>query len=202
MAANAGSEGKKTDVTGSDAEGEENQPQTVAYDTYQKVLDQRKADRARARELEAELATVKAKQAEADEKALADQKKFEELYTKEKGERAKLQETVQSMTQRQVENAKREAIKAALGGVRKDDYAKFFDLSAVQLNEDGSVDPESVKVAANKFRESYPELVAGKQSAKIANEAGTSHSGGQPKPLHQMSEAELRARLAAVSAKK
>ena len=145
---------------------------------------------------------MKAKQAEADEKALADQKKFEELYTKEKGERAKLQETVQAMTQRQVENAKREAIKAALGGVRKDDYMKFFDLSAVQLNEDGSADPESVKVAANKFREAYPELVAAKQSTKMANEAGTSHSGGQPKPLSQMSEAELRARLAAVTAKK
>jgi hypothetical protein len=196
---NAGSRDIKGEVAGSDDVAE---PQTVSYETYQKAIDQRKADQKKARDLQATLDAMNAEKNAADEQRLADTKKFEELYNKEKTERAKLQETLQSMTARQVENAKRDAVKAALGGVKKDDYLKFLDLSVVQLNDDGTADAESVKAAANKFRESYPELVAGKSGAKMANEAGGSIQPPPGRKLTEMPEADLRARLAAITAGK
>lgn len=200
MTVNAGSKDEAKVVAGSDEE--EVQPQTVSYETYQKVLDQRKADRQKARDLQTALDAANAEKATAEETRLANDKKFEELYTKEKADRIKAQETLQHMTVKQVETTKREAIKTALGGVRKADYTKFFDLSLVVLSDDGEAEPESVKAAANKFRESYPELVAGKAPSKMAHEAGSAMTKPVPKPLHTLPPEQLRAQLAALNTKK
>lgn len=200
MTVNAGSKDGKEVNASSDDDNEE--PQTVSYDSHKKLLDQHKASRQKARDLQAALDAANADKVAAEEKRLADEKKFEDLYNKEKVERSKLQETVQNMTSRQVETGKRDAIKSALGGIRKDDYAKFFDLSIVQLNDDGSADAESVKAAANKFRENYPELVGGKPGAKMAQDAGGTPKVAPPKPLIERTPEELRQMLAAVSAKK
>ncbi len=156
------------------------------------MLDQRKADRDKARDLQTRLDAVQAEREEADRTRLAEQARFKELYETEKKKASDLDARIKEMTQGQIEARKREAIKAELGGVRKDDYLKFADLSAVQVNDDGSVDTESVRAAANKFREAYPELVTGKAGSKLPNEAGSGYTPPKLKPLSEMSPAELR----------
>ncbi len=199
----AGSNDTNTANAGSEAEGAEGTTEeTVSYKTYQEVLTQRKADQKKARDLQAQLDAATADKAATEEARLAEQKQFETLYQKEKVEREKLATQLAQMSARQVESAKVAAVKAALGGVRKDDYTKFFDLDAVQLNDDGTADAESVKQAANKFRQNYPELVATASKGRMANEAGRGIDPGPPKPLTELSNMELRQRLAAKTQKK
>jgi hypothetical protein len=172
----------------------------VSYETYKKVLDQRKADRDKARELQEQLDALKAEKESAEAARLSEQKRFEELYQKEKTKAEQLAGQIKDMTTQQVERAKTSALKDALG-VSKAEYLKFADLSLITLTEDGTPDPESVKAAANKFRESYPELIPAKSGSKIPGEAPK--DGGLPKPKDpmQMSQAELRAALQATLSK-
>jgi len=167
--------------------------ETVAYETYQKALDQRKADQARTRELQAQLDAFKSQQTEAEQTRLAEQSEFKKLYETEKAERTKLADNLKTVTTAQVESRKKEALKAELGGVRKDDYLKFADLGMIQVNDDGSVDMDSVKLTANRFRESFPELVASKQTSKLPHEAAGGFQPPPKKSLSEMSSMELRA---------
>ncbi len=184
------------DASGVDTTKSEEQAETVAFETHKRLLDQRKADQAKARDLQAKLDAAMADKEAAETTRLAEQAQWKDLYEKEKKKAEGLGSQLQHLTTSQIESRKREAVKEALGGVRKDDYLKFLDLNAVQLNDDGSVDAESVKAAANKFRESYPELVAVKPAGKIPNEAASGYKPGAPKSLEEMTFAEKKALLA------
>ncbi len=198
-----------TPNTGS-AKGSENagsddneEPQTVSLESHNKLLAQRKADRDRARDLQAQLDTFKAAQEEAERARLAEQNQFKTIAENEKKRADTLAAQVTEMTTSRINATKRAAVKEALGGVHKDDYLKFADLSQVQMNDDGSIDPESVKAVASKFRESYPELVASKGKGNLpGNEAASSYQGTKPRSLSELKPDELRARLAALSAPK
>lgn len=192
MKTNAGSE--KSEGAGS--AGENDDEEQVSYATYKKLLDQRKADRERARELQAKLDAAEAERGDAEKARLAEQQRFKELYEAEKKRAEELNGKLSSMTQAQIEARKREALKAELGGVRKDDYLKFADMSAIQVNEDGTVDTDAVKAAAAKFREAYPELVTAKSNSRpLPNEAAAGYQPPKPKTPAEMTQAELREHL-------
>lgn len=169
----------------------------VEYDTYKRVLDQRKADQAKARELQAELDRIKAEREEAEAAKLAEQKRFEELYASEKKKAEELASKIKHVETQTALEKKRSALKTALGGVRKDEYLSFADLDSIVILESGVPDPETVKAAANKFREAHPELVASKETARLPNESATGFQAPKGKPLHELSMAELGAMLAA-----
>jgi type II secretory pathway pseudopilin PulG len=196
MTVNGGTENGKS-ASGANDE----QDDKVSYETYKKVLDQRKADRDKARELQEQLDAVKAERESAEAARLAEQKRYEELYNAEKSKVEKLSGQIKEMTTQQVERAKKSALKEALG-VSKEEYLKFADLDAIQLLEDGTPDPETLKSAANKFRETYPELIPAKSGSKIPNDAAK--DGGLPKPKDpmQMSQEELRVALRETLSKK
>jgi hypothetical protein len=199
MTVKAGSQDGQVGASGADENGSDD---AVSYETYKKVLDQRKADRDRARELQARLDAAEAEKAEAEKARLAEQARFKELYESEKKRAETLHGQIQSMTSAQIDARKREALKSELGGVRKDDYLNFADLKSIQVNEDGSVDVESVKAVATKYRESYPELVATRQASKLPQDAAGGYKPPQPKSLAEMSPSELRAEYARTQLKK
>jgi hypothetical protein len=182
---------------GSDDKAKTEGEDLVAFDTYKKVLDQHKASQAKAREAAAQLEALKAEKDEADKARMAEQAKFKELWEAAEKKAQALDGQIKQMTASQIEAKKREALKSELGGVRKDDYLKFADLSSVHLGEDGSVDIESVKATANKFREAYPELVSPKSGVKpLPGEAAAGYQPPKPKSLAEMTSAELAAEYA------
>jgi hypothetical protein len=169
----------------------------VEYETYRRVLDQRKADQSRARELQAELDRIKAEREEAEAAKLAEQKRFEELYASERKKSEDLTARIKQAETQSALDRKRAAIKTALGGVRKDEYLSFADLDSIVILENGQLDPDTVKAAANKFREAHPELVASKETSRLPNDSATGFQPPKGKPLHEHSMAELGAMLAA-----
>lgn len=149
-------------------------PDTVAYETHKKLLDQRKADQAKLRQIQEERDALKAAQEQAENDRLVQQKQFETIAQKEKERADKLASDLQGMQKAQTESAKKAALKAALGGVKKDEYLQFANLEQIQI-VDGVVDADSVAVVAAAFRESHGDL--------IVKPAATPPPGGAPSPF-------------------
>lgn len=181
----------ENEVVSNDDEGEENQNGSVSLDSHKRLLAQRKADRARVRELEAERATMQAEREQAEADRLAEQNKYKELYEKEVKAKKDLESKLSDMTTSQITKEKKLALDKALGGIKKSEYLGFADLASVQMNDDGTVDMESVATAANKFRESYPELVPTKQTGRIDTGAPRDAAPKQPRKLSELSVKEM-----------
>ncbi len=174
----------------------------VAYSTYKQLLDQRKADQARATAIQAELDRLKSDAESAEAVRLTEQNRFKELYESEKAKREASEGQVKETNAKIAAQRKRDALKAELGGVRKDEYLSFADLASIQLQDDGSVDSDSVKQAANKFREAHPELITPKPGSKLPNDAAAGYTPPAGKPLDKMTPEELRALYVAHNTKK
>lgn len=142
---------------------------SVAYDTYSKVLSQRKADQAKLKDLQEAHNALLAEKQSAEEVAKAEQGKFQELFESEQKRSEELQANINQRIVQDVNRTKEQALRAELKGLRKDEYLKFADLSAVVIDDNGVVDPESVKEVASIFRESYADLIS--QSASLPNNA-------------------------------
>lgn len=175
------------------ASGETEQNEVVSPETHKRLLAQRKADQERARRAEEELTTLRAEKEAATAAQLAEQKRFEELYTSEKAKREAAEQRATELTQKQIDAAKQSALVRELGGVKKDEFLRFADVASIRVNEDGSVDPDSLREVATKFRQSYPELLNGKPAAGMGNVAAADPTPPKDKPLHEMTTQELRA---------
>ena len=141
-------------------------PQTkedsVKYETYKKVLDQRKSDQARLKSIDEELNALKAEKASAEEARLAEQGKFQEMYEAEQLKAKALQESIDANNAREARRSKEEALRRELGPLRKPEYLNFADVESISMDADGNIDPESVKQVALRFKDSYADLIGDK----------------------------------------
>lgn len=106
---------------------------------------------ARANELEAQLKAI-------EEEKMREQNQWEDLFKRKSEEYEALQNTVSEKEQRYVQTAKKNALKMELGEVR-DEYLVHANLNDIALNEDGSINTESLHNVANKFRENHASLL-------------------------------------------
>ncbi len=164
---------------------------SVSLESHKRLLAQRKADRARARDLEAQLAQVQADKEQAEADRLAEENKYKDLYEKSEKSKKELETKLSEMTTTHVTREKKAALDKALGGIKKSEYLGFADLNSIEMNDDGTVDMESVATVANKFRESYPELVPTKQTGKIPSDAARDVAPKQPRKLAELSVKEM-----------
>ena len=153
----AGSEVVTPIVAGSDTPDDSNQ--TVKYATFQKLLDQKKAQDTRLAEQAIKLAEFEAAEAAKKEQALRDEKKHDEIIanlkletTQLNGKLAKVQTDIQ-------ESIKRQALETMIGGFAHASYSSFAQLDKIALLEDGTVDQESLTLEAKRLKESHPNLL-------------------------------------------
>jgi len=172
-----------TDVASGDVNQEPVVPQKevvgdqVAYSSYKKVLDQRKADNARLKETQEQLNTLLAEKASEDEAKLAEQGKFKELLEAEQLKSQQATEQLQAFKEQGVIRSKEEALRKEIGQLKNPDYLKFADISNISMDADGKIDTESVKQVALNFKDSYPDLLQG-DSNNLPNSAPGKASGG------------------------
>lgn len=144
---------------------------TVAYATYQKVLDEAKAAKAKVAQFE------------------KSQKEFEEAKLKEAGDWKKIaeqkeqdlkiaQEKIAETDRRLLEGRKLNALLGALTGEVPKQYWSLMDLDDVAVNPDtGLPDEASVKVAAEKFEKQFPDVVKRPSKARLPNDAAKGGAG-------------------------
>jgi hypothetical protein len=155
--AQVGNEGQDNNIAGSESQNASSG--MVKYESYEKVLTQKKTADAKLKELEAELNERRARDKAEEDAKLLNEKRFEEYIARLKSENEQLQSRIAS-TQTEIANSlKRQALERELGGFARPEYAQFADLSAIQLGEDGSVDLTSLSKEVARFREHHPHLL-------------------------------------------
>jgi chaperonin cofactor prefoldin len=155
--AQVGNEGQDNNVASSEAQNAGSG--MVKYESYEKVLSQKKAVDSKLKELESALNEFRAKEKAEEEGKLMAEKRHEELIARLKADNEQLQSRIAS-TQTEIANSlKRQALERELGGFARPEYSQFADLSAIQLGDDGSVDLTSLSKEVARFREHHPHLL-------------------------------------------
>ena len=122
----------------------------VLTDLY-KQRDSNKSLQARISELESKI------QAQ-DSAELESQKKYQELFQKEKEKHTDTLNKFKQLENNFVTQQKQTYLASKLQ-VSKPEYLKFADLSKIEINSDGTIDTNSVDRVVNEFKNSHPELI-------------------------------------------
>jgi len=143
--------------------------QTVAYDTYAKVLSQRKADQAKLQEANARLAEIDSQNKVDAETALKEQNKWQEIAEAKEAELLTTRGQLDGVTSSIVRADKVHAFEELFGAQLKHrDFMSHIDTDAIALTESGEVDKESLEAEVNRFRASYGDsLTINKEIASL-----------------------------------
>lgn len=156
-----------------------------AYEDVTKDMHKYKSEMRQAKAIVAE---YEAKLKAIEEQKLVENERWQDLYNREKEERSALEQETRKSQERFEKAVKLSHLKSELGGKIKDAYLQFAKLNEIEIKEDGSIDPESVKRVANDFRRDHPELVPIESKARITNTASPNfRQAPSDKPLSEMS---------------
>lgn len=162
---NAGSEG--TESAGSAKI--EGKPDMVSHESFTKLLDQKKSGDAKVRELTEQLAVFQNAEKEKAEAQLRAEKKHDEIIEALKADNAKLAESLGGMKTEIANSLKLQSLEREIGGFAHPEYAKFANLDAIPLLEDGTVDTDALGKEAKRIREVHPHLLKPAQPNNLPN---------------------------------
>lgn len=123
-----------------------------------------------------------------EEQKLADEKRYEELYTNTKREKEELEARVAAEHESNVRSKKLFALNQELGGKVKDQYLSLANLDSIEVLDDGSLSSESIREAANMFRQEHSVLIPQADNANITSQApGDGSMAPREKSINEMS---------------
>lgn len=133
---------------------------SVAYETHQKLLAEKKRAAERAAALERELAEVKEREAQRENEELERQKNFEQL-AKNKDEQLKAaQAKLQAIENERVTARKLDAFLKTLGGDLPQHYWDLIPIDQIIVDPTtGQVDDMSVAKVVEGYRKTFPETI-------------------------------------------
>lgn len=159
----------------------------VPRENFRQILDEKKKVQQENQAMKARLDQLEAEQRAREEQTLIDQQNWKKLAEKHADEAKAAKELLEGQMRRQEEERKRSLFASELK-LKDDKYWKLVDL------EDVPNDPESIKLFAQDFRKSHPDIVV---QSSITPPPGTSPMSNtrapQPVPKN-ISEAEAAVR--------
>lgn len=162
----------------------------VSYDTYKKILAEKKAAQAKLDEYQKESERREAQK-------LEEQQKYKELYENAKTETQSLSEKVQAYETRWQDAIKLTAFHDALGDTKKIDskYSGFIDTSKILVDpESGKIDKVSVQKEVERVTNSYPEIVKSTITSHLPNQSPSSNGTLTPEQWRKLPLAEMKKR--------
>lgn len=157
---------------GSGGTGDEGSKQTVAYETHQKLLRERKKDQELLRELQA-------KEKAREEEKLKEQGNFQTLLKQREEELKKEREEKQRLVQEREDGLRLNALLKHMSGTVERQYWALFDLDKVAIDpSSGKVDEATAQAAAKAFEAQYGKVVEKKSNAKLPQEAAQGGASG------------------------
>ena len=133
----------------------------VAYETYQKVLAERKRDQERARDLQAKLDEIEFAKKQFEEETLKKKEDYKTLLDNKAREHDLAVSELNQMKEQRKQAMKLNAFLEGCGGNQiKKNYWKMIPVNDIIINpETGEVDPLSVKMAVDSYVRDYPETL-------------------------------------------
>jgi hypothetical protein len=129
----------------------------VAYGTFKKLLDEKKAMQSQFNEMKAEFDRIKAERESAEQQKMIEQNRFKELYEVEQSKAKKAMELLEGHKRDMQENEKKKAVLSKLG-LKREEFAKFVEMDRVTMVDD-RVDEASLDAYVSEFKTKFPELV-------------------------------------------
>lgn len=151
-----------TQATPNTPESVESQAENkVAYETYQKVLAERKRDQERVRELNAKLEEIEINNKRIEEEILKKKEDYKTLLDNKTKEHEQAAYELNQMKEQRKQALKLNAFLEGCGNNQiKKNYWKMIPVGDIIINpETGEVDPLSVKMAVDAYMRDYPETL-------------------------------------------
>lgn len=155
----------------------EDSSQTVAYETFSKLLGQKKAQDALVKEQADKLAKFELAENQKREDQLRAEQKHEQIIAELKAQNEQQAAHLAKVQTDIVSSIKLQAVERETGGFAHPEYSKFVQLESIPLLEDGSVDQAALAKEAARIREVHPHLL--KQAFEVLP-VGAPRSAFQP----------------------
>lgn len=173
-----------SDATQQPVVDEEKKEQYVSKKAYEEVTRDMHKNKQKAKELEAAYNELQAQLKAQEEAKLHEQERWKELYEKREAELEQERKNAQEQQHRYLRSVKMAALKQELGSNIRDEYLGFANLNDIVINEDGSIDRESLHSVANSFKKEHGQLIPVNDNVSITGQAPTSNS---PAPKDEFS---------------
>lgn len=206
----------KTDgqINPENADGNQSQDETkkdgfVKFETYDKVMSKLKKTESLLKETTDRVSQFEKEQRAKQENELFEKGEYEKLLKLEKEKNQELLKSFEETRQERdsafntlIKARKEQAVVEKLSGkLKKAAYFDYINTDEVIINpETGEIDQESAALVANKFAQSFPELIDTKAIQKLPNDAA--HYAFQPENFRSVPLKEMRAKAAAAAREK
>ena len=158
---------------------------------YQDVTKDMHKFKARAKEADERAKVLEAQMKAQEEAKMQEEQRWKELYEKREAELEQANLDKHRIVQQHTNSVKRAALKNEIGSNVRDEYLNFANLDSIVVNEDGSIDKESVRQAANYFRKEHGQLIPPSENTNITGQAATSQAPNNEVDISKMSSREL-----------
>lgn len=152
-------------------EVKEQENEFVSKKAYQEVSTDMHKYKSELQTTRAKLAEIEAIQEAKEKEALEEQGRWEELYKKSQEQFQTLQSEREQEKSKFVDYHKKNSVLQKIGGFKRDEYNKFIDVRSIQMNEDGSINEDTLISEVDRIKQEYPELIKAASSVKLPKEA-------------------------------
>lgn len=177
-------------VSDEQEQGSATEEQYVPRKAYEEVSRDMHKYKQTAREAEAARTEYEAKLKQLEEEKMKEQAQWKELAEKREQELELARKEANETKSRFSSAVKKSALKQELGGSIRDEYLSFANIDSIELNDDGSLNMESLRNVANKFREEHGSLIPPAKPDSTSKAAPTGQTVSQGKSIDELSGAE------------
>lgn len=176
---------------------QETQNEAVSRKAYEEVTRDMHKNKQKAKELEMALNEAKAQLKAQEEAEMQEKAQYKELFEKRDAELEQLRQQTQAERDRANRTLKITALQRELGGKVRPEYLKFANLDAISIDENDSIDSETLRNVANDFRKEHGQLIPSENSSNVTGHApGANDDIAIPVDISKMSGKELAAHYA------
>lgn len=144
----------------------------VAYDTYKRVLSEKKKRDQELLELKTKLDSFEKEHKSRRDEELKSQKKFEELLRIREAEKSELESKLKEREERERTAIKLSRFLGSVDGEVPKQYWSLIELDRIQIDEEsGLPDEASLEAARRDFMTLYPEVIRKKTSVRVPQDA-------------------------------
>ena len=168
----------------------------VEYDTFKRLLSQKKASDEKLAGYEKRLKDIEMKEELDKQENLKKQAKFEELSKELESKLETERSEKETFKKSWLDTHKLQAVLDKLPGKpKRQEYMSFIDLDAIKIDAESGIDADSVEAAANNFLTNYGELLTKPSNSELPNDAPSSKGKLSYEKWLTLSPSDKRSRL-------
>lgn len=188
----SGTQDDNKNLDGKELENGAGDGETIDKKTYLTVSKDMHKYKDEAKALKQQLAKIQADQEAAKTIQMKNDEKWKDLHQASEAKLAQLTQQMQSERAKFSNFHKINAVVSEIGGFLKNDYNKFINVDAIEIDDEGNINQESVKAEGERLRKEYAELLK-KTAVDIPTSQAPKRGTSVAKDVSQMNRQELEA---------